>query len=85
VIRAVAEADADERAFWVRTIEKGEQGDGDLDHAMEILRRRGTLEQTRDEANRHAADARAALADVPSHDLTGMMADLADYVVARLT
>jgi octaprenyl-diphosphate synthase len=33
VIRAVAEADADERAFWVRTIEKGEQGDGDLDHA----------------------------------------------------
>jgi geranylgeranyl pyrophosphate synthase len=69
VIRAVATADAAERAFWVRTIEKGDQGDGDLDHAMEILRRHGTLEQTREEAHRHAADARAALADVPSHDL----------------
>jgi octaprenyl-diphosphate synthase len=78
-------ADAAERAFWVRTIEKGDQGDGDLDHAMEILRRHGTLEQTREEAHRHAADARAALADVPSHALTDMMADLADYVVARLT
>jgi hypothetical protein len=69
VIRAVATADAAERAFWVRTIEKGDQGDGDLDHAMEILRRHGTLEQTREEAHRHAADARAALADVPSHDV----------------
>jgi hypothetical protein len=45
VIRAVAAADAAERAFWVRTIEKGDQGDGDLDHAMEILRRHGTLDK----------------------------------------
>src|SRR6056297_1245077 len=85
VIRAVAKADATERAFWVRTIEKGDQHDGDLDHAMEILRRHGTLEETREEAYRHAGAARAALAEVPDHALTGMMADLADYVVARLT
>jgi octaprenyl-diphosphate synthase len=85
VIRAVAKADAAERAFWVRTIEKGAQQDGDFDHAMEILRRHGTLEETREEAYRHAAEARAALAEVPDHALTGMMADLADYVVARLT
>jgi octaprenyl-diphosphate synthase len=60
-------ADAAERAFWVRTIEKGEQGDGDLDHAMEILRRHGTLDRpaTRRIATRRIA--RAALADVPSH------------------
>jgi octaprenyl-diphosphate synthase len=85
VIRAVAQADATERAFWVRTIEKGDQRDGDLDHATEVLRRRGTLEQTRQEAHRYADDAREALADVPAHDLTDMMADLAGYVVARLT
>ncbi len=84
VIRAVERADQTERAFWVRTIEKGHQQDGDLDHAMEILRRHGTLEQTREEANRHASAARAALETVPQHSLTEMMADLADYVVARL-
>jgi octaprenyl-diphosphate synthase len=84
VIRAVAAADAAERAFWVRTIEKGDQGDGDLDQAMEILQASRNAGTTREEAHRHAADARAALADVPSHALTDMMADLADYVVARL-
>ncbi len=31
VIRAVAMADAVEREFWVRTIQKGKQADGDLD------------------------------------------------------
>jgi hypothetical protein len=41
---------------------------------MEILRRHGTLEQTREEAHPPRGDARAALADVPSHDLTDMMA-----------
>ena len=39
VIKAVARADAAERAFWQRTIEKGRQEDGDLDHALTLLRR----------------------------------------------
>jgi octaprenyl-diphosphate synthase len=84
VIRAVARADADERAFWVRTIEKGQQADGDLDHALALLTRHGTLEETRIEALRHASDARGALDAVPDHPLRDMMGDLADYVVARL-
>lgn len=84
VIRAVARADDAERAFWVRTIEKGDQRDGDLDQAMEILRRHGTLEETRVEADAQAEKARAALSHVPAHPLTGMLADLAGYVVARL-
>ena len=85
VIRAVARAGAEERAFWVRTIEKGDQRDGDLEQALELLRRHGTLEETREEARARSADARAALEHVPEHALTGMLADLADYVVARLT
>jgi octaprenyl-diphosphate synthase len=34
VIKAVAQADGEERAFWVRVIGKGQQADGDLDQAM---------------------------------------------------
>ena len=85
VIRAVARADATERAFWVRTIEKGDQRDGDLEQAMALLRRHGTLEETRAEAMGWSARARDALAVLPDHPLRDMMADLADYVVARLT
>jgi octaprenyl-diphosphate synthase len=84
VIRAVARADAAERAFWVRTIEKGDQQEGDLAEAMEILRRHGALEETREAAKAQAAAAREALGEVPAHDLTDMLSDLADYVVARL-
>ena len=85
VIRAVAQADAEERAFWVRVIEKGKQADGDLDHALTLLAKYGTMESTRVDAVAWADKAKAALAAVPDHPLRTMLIDLADYVVARVT
>jgi octaprenyl-diphosphate synthase len=84
VIRAVARADAEERAFWTRVIEKGDQRAGDLDRAITLMNRHGTLAATRDEALGWAATARAALAVLPDHPLRGMLDDLAGYVVARI-
>ncbi|WP_224816930.1 polyprenyl synthetase family protein [Hasllibacter sp. MH4015] len=84
VIRAIAAADDTERAFWARTIGKGDQQDGDLDTALGLLQRHGTLEATRVEANAYATRAKAALAALPDHPLRDMMRDLADYVVERL-
>lgn len=84
VIKAVAKATADERAFWVRVIEKGQQGDGDLEQALEIMARHGAMEAARDDALAWSARARAALAPLPDHPLRGMLDALADYVVARL-
>ena len=85
VIKAVALADADERAFWVRVIEKGQQDDGDLARAMAIMARHGTMQAARDEALGWAARARAALAPLPDHPVRGMLDDLAAYVVARIS
>ena len=85
VIKAVALADADERAFWQRTIEKGHQKDGDLDHALALLKKHGTMEATRTEAIAWAERAKAALNTLPSHELRDMLCDLADYVVARIS
>ncbi|MGD9916768.1 MAG: polyprenyl synthetase family protein [Paenirhodobacter sp.] len=84
VIKAVAAADATERAFWSRVIEKGDQRDGDLEQALEIMRRHGTLEATRDEALAWSSKARTALLALPEHPLREMLSDLADYVVARV-
>lgn len=84
VIKAVAKATAEERAFWVRVIEKGQQGDGDLEQALEIMARHGAMEAARDDALAWSARARAALAPLPDHPLRGMLDALADYVVARL-
>jgi octaprenyl-diphosphate synthase len=84
VIKAVAGADASERAFWHRVIEAGEQRDGDLAEALAIMARHGAMELARADALGWAARARAALAALPDHPLRGMLDDLAHYVVARI-
>ena len=84
VIRAVAQADADERAFWERVIARGEQTAGDLERAIEILNRRGTLQSTRATALDWAGKARAALGGLPDHPLREILEDLAGYVVSRV-
>jgi len=85
LIKAIAAADETERAFWVRTIEKGRQEDGDLEHALALLGRHGALEATRDAALGFSAAAKAALADLPESEIKGLLVDLADYVVARIS
>ncbi|NNE51975.1 MAG: polyprenyl synthetase family protein [Sulfitobacter sp.] len=85
VIKAVAKADAEERAFWVRTIEKGRQEEGDLDHALSLLHKHDTLEATRRDAIDWASKAKTALAPLPAHEVKDMLTDLADYVVARIS
>jgi octaprenyl-diphosphate synthase len=84
VIKAVAKADTEERAFWSRVIEKGDQREGDLEHALALLDRHGALDDTRAEALDWASKAVSALAPLPAHDLRDMLHDLAEYVVARI-
>jgi octaprenyl-diphosphate synthase len=84
VIKALAHADADERAFWVRVIEQGQQSEGDLVAARAILVRHGALDATRAAALGWAAKARAALAALPEHPLRGLLDELAGFVVARI-
>lgn len=85
LIKALAVADADERAFWDRTIAKGKQQDGDLEHALEIMRRCGALDAVRDEAMHWSETAKAHLQVLPDHPIRTMLSDLADYVVARIS
>ncbi|WP_420568348.1 polyprenyl synthetase family protein [Thalassovita sp.] len=84
VIKAVARADDEERAFWTRTIEKGKQEDGDLEHALELLNKHGALTDTRQDALAWADKAKTALGVLPEHPIRQMLIDLADYVVARI-
>jgi octaprenyl-diphosphate synthase len=84
VIKAVAKADEAERAFWTRTIEKGKQEDGDLDHALELLNKHDALSDTRQDALAWADKAKTALTALPEHPIRQMLIDLADYVVARI-
>ena len=84
VIRAIANATDEERAFWVRVIEKGDQQPGDLDRARAIMDSHGAMQSAKADALNWAAKARAALAALPDHPLRAMLDDLANYVVARI-
>ncbi|MEQ6248877.1 polyprenyl synthetase family protein [Sulfitobacter sp. HNIBRBA3233] len=84
VIKAVARATDEERAFWSRTIERGRQQDGDLEQALALMNAHGTLAETQRDALDWAAKARAALAPLPDHPIKDMLVDLADYVVSRI-
>lgn len=84
VIKAVAAANAEERAFWQRTIEKGDQRDGDLEHALELLARHGAIEAARRDALDWMVRARQALTNLPPHPIRDQLSDLAEFVVARV-
>ncbi len=84
VILAIAAADAEERTFWQRVIEKGEQGRGDLEHAMALMGNHGTLGETRRKALDWANVAKKSLEGLPDGELRDLLRDLADFVVSRI-
>ena len=83
-IKAISKADDSEISFWKRTIEKGDQGDGDLEHALALLHKHDVIEETLAEAFRWAETAQSALAQLPSHEIKDHLYALSEHVVKRL-
>ena len=84
VIKAVASASADERAFWRRAIEKGVQDEDSLSHALDLLAKHNALDKTRADAISWADRAKSAILAMPPGDVRDMLHDVADYVVLRI-
>ncbi len=84
VIKAVAKADAEEREFWVRVIEKGDQQDGDLARALSILSRHDAIAASRAEALAWSGRAKQAIFNLREHPLRAVLSELADFVVERV-
>lgn len=84
LIKAVARATAEERTFWTRVIEKGDQHEGDLAQAMELLSRHDAISACRADALAWSAKAKAAVTTLPAHPLRNILLELADSVVSRV-
>lgn len=72
-----------DRAFWRRTIERSEQTDEDLEHALALMEQTGAIEETLARAKKFAERAKAALAVFPESGVKQCLCDVADYTVRR--
>ena len=85
LIKVLTKADQKEKNFWIRTIEKGDQQDDDLDHALELMIKHGALEEARKDALYWANKAKQAMNTLPESEIRNALMDLSDYVVKRIT
>jgi octaprenyl-diphosphate synthase len=83
VLVAYAAGDESDREFWRRTIERGEQTDADLDHALALMGQTGAIANTMARARGFADRAKAALQIFPDSTARQALLDVADYTVAR--
>jgi octaprenyl-diphosphate synthase len=83
VILAFRRGSETERAFWKKCIQAGEIVDGDLERAIELLKKHRALEDTVERARHYGAIAKDALAIFPQSDGKQALLDVVDFCVAR--
>ena len=83
VILAYRRGDEEERAFWKRAVERQKQQDGDLERAVALLHRHGTIEDTIERARHYGAMARDALAIFPASPARGALSGVVDFCINR--
>jgi octaprenyl-diphosphate synthase len=83
VVLAIARSDAQELAFWRRTIENLEQDDGDLQTAIGHLVTRGALAESLDRAHAFAESALDALDRFPDGPEKHALAEVVRFCVHR--
>ncbi len=83
VVIARRRGDAKDKAFWDRALTPETQEEGDLTHAIHLIRSTGAAEDTLAEARSYISIAKKALKAMPASDYIDALADLADFCVDR--
>jgi octaprenyl-diphosphate synthase len=84
VILAYRRGDDTEREFWMRCLERQEQSEADLPHALELLERHGALKDSIGRAEHYGAVARDALGIFPDGPVKRALLELVDFCIHRV-
>ncbi|MEX2200800.1 MAG: polyprenyl synthetase family protein [Dongiaceae bacterium] len=84
VILAYRRGDDTEREFWIRCLERQEQTEADLPHALELLERHGALKDSIGRAEHYGAVARDALGIFPDGPVKRALLELVDFCIHRV-
>jgi octaprenyl-diphosphate synthase len=83
IILAHARAGEQDRSFWKRVIETGNQVEADLNRAITLVEETGAIQETMRRARAYADAAKAALAILPGSEIRSALSDIADFCVER--
>ncbi len=83
VVLALRSASEIERQFWRRTLEDLDQREGDLERAIELMTRHGTLVATLERARQYGEAARRALAPFRDGPEKRALDEVIDFCLAR--
>jgi octaprenyl-diphosphate synthase len=83
VVLAWRRGNDEERAFWRRTLEKLDQNDGDLAHAITLMEKHNALHDTIERARHYGAIARDALGIFPDGEVKAAMIEAIDFSIER--
>jgi octaprenyl-diphosphate synthase len=83
VVLAYRRGEAEERNFWKRTMEEGNQTESDLIYAQKLLDRHGAVKDTLDRAKHYADKACDALAIFPDSEWKAALLEAVAFCIAR--
>src|SRR5262249_48463797 len=72
-----------ERAFWKRTPGDGNIADGDLEHAIALMKKHNAIDATLERARHYGAIARDALAIFPGGPTARALTDVIGFCITR--
>ena len=83
VVLAFRRGNEEERAFWTRTLAKGEVSDADLEKAIALVTKHHAIEDTVGRARHYGAIATDALALVPPSEIKTALEETVEFCIAR--
>ena len=84
VVLAFRRGNDEERAFWRRTLQEGEPGDGDLERAIAYMTACGALDDTIARARHYGAMAVDAMTIFPGGAAKSAMLDAVEFCISRV-
>jgi octaprenyl-diphosphate synthase len=85
ILIALQDANAEEQAFWKRTLSLNEQTGDDLNIALDILSRHNAIKRSLTLAESYGEKAIAAINTAPDHPVKSHLIDLVNYAIHRET
>ncbi len=83
ILLAFRRGNAEERAFWKRVVEDGDQQDGDLEQALEIIKKHSALDDTIERARHYGAMAKDALGIFEDSETKEALLEAVDFSIER--